>query len=751
MIATQRFTWNASSLLGQRDFVWNARTLLETVSGEDGWRVAEATPDESWNVPPTIREDEDDFPPVFNEDEWVENKYNPSQPRDSKGRWSSGGGGGGFSRKGGEFDPAAAQHMSVPDRVNAWEKLPVRTRDELADAENSVPKRIAEHLSGLPDRPNTGDLAADLDVRCEHFKDRLIPESQEKVKATVRDFNEALKAANIPEEARRALAMEAADHLAAQDLESYGRQLGDHGIHHIQGNIEAANDCLNVLPQAMSPKDYVVMQTATIFHDAGYLTPPSQNFLDEGHPRWSQDHYESNVRPIVESALGKSAANEVSSIIRTHDQSSLDWENEPIASACRVADNMALFQKEKLPPVFRADADNIEALKALGRGEIDQVAARDRMKANIAKLDLPDQAKVQLTKAVDEVTPVTYKFTIGMLGGTRGKTEWDNDHLKVELRRDKSMDELHKLGDFGQKQFAKFAKSYGIDPEQFTRDLNFKVEGARGKTLLEAVVNRLMGCLILGDFPPVFNEDEWVDNYSNAQPRDDHGRWSSGGGGGVMAPDSGGSFGGGEGSSSEVTAESIVQDLKNNPPKGSSGKLGDVKNDPSKPLDPDGFDQEDWADTLSDEQKKAIREYTEADFGLVNGSLRETFFPQNVAQASEIADKVRKLDASLTAVLPHNVTVYRATTAKGSSYKDDAFVSTTEDRMEAENFVNRFGGKVQTIVVPAGTKVAYSDPINHKAENEIILPRGGSFKRMKVAGGKMVYVFNPSNGTKKGE
>lgn len=43
-------------------------------------------------------------------------------------------------------------------------------------------------------------------------------------------------------------------------------------------------------------------------------------------------------------------------------------------------------------------------------------------------------------------------------------------------------------------------------------------------------------------------------NYSNAQPRDSYGRWSSGGGGGVMSPDTGGGSGG-SGGGSELSSE----------------------------------------------------------------------------------------------------------------------------------------------------------------------------------------------------
>jgi hypothetical protein len=408
-------------------------------------------------------------------------KFNPHH--DSHGRFASGGGSG-------SFDQGKWEGMPVPDRRDAWAKLPVRQRDEMANASKSVPARIKEHLKGVGKRPDTGDLEKDIGSRVSQFSDRITQESASMISDTVRGYNDILDMIGVSQADRRALAMEAADHLCAQEMEACTRQLGDHGVHHIAGNIRTTMDVLTARPTGETPMDVATAFTAHIFHDSGYLTPPSGMFLDEGHPRWSGDHYEANLKPMVTKALGDRVANEVGMIIRTHDSSHIDWTNEPVASACRIGDNLALFQRDKLPPLFRHVPENVGVLERLASKEIGIDAARAEMRGNIGKArGVPPKVQKLLMRAADEVSPVTPKMTLGVLGGRLGRVEWKRDHPLIHLQQDAEMTRLHKLGDFGQRQFGKFAESYGHDSAQFTKDLSFACRDSKsGRLLLETVM-----------------------------------------------------------------------------------------------------------------------------------------------------------------------------------------------------------------------------------------------------------------------
>jgi hypothetical protein len=284
--------------------------------------------------------------------------------------------------------------------------------------------------------------------------------------------------------------MEALDVVGAQHIEAMGRQLGDHGVNHIAGNIEIANGILQNMPGGVTPRDKAIAQTAMLFHDTGYLAPPSQHFMDEGHPRWSAEHYDTNLRDTVSKALGARAASEVGHIIRTHDSSDLDWKNDTVASACRMGDNLALFRKEKLPAVFRDIPDNLQVLKDLGAKKIDLKEAHTRMNDNIDKAAVPKQMADRYKTAVQEVSPITPKMTLGMLGGEITGVRWEKGHVQVKLKESPEVTELNKLGDFGQRQFGKFAESYGADPDQFKSSLSFIAKDKQGHTLMETLIEK---------------------------------------------------------------------------------------------------------------------------------------------------------------------------------------------------------------------------------------------------------------------
>jgi hypothetical protein len=246
---------------------------------------------------------------------------------------------------------------------------------------------------------------------------------------------------------------------------------------------------MNVLPnETVDPIEQATIQLAAIYHDTGYMTEPSQVFLDEGHPRWSQQNFDENVRPMVEEALGKDAARNISNYIRTHDATDIDWESDPMGSAIRVSDNTALFAKDKLPPMCRDVPGNLTALEDLATGKSTVDETKDRMRANIDATNLPPDRAARYYTAVDEVTDYTPKATLGMLGGEVQKVEWAGDHVKIDLKESPDNTRLNRIGDFGQRQFAKLAETYGADPKQFQNDLSFNFKSSSGKTLLEGAI-----------------------------------------------------------------------------------------------------------------------------------------------------------------------------------------------------------------------------------------------------------------------
>jgi hypothetical protein len=419
--------------------------------------------------------------------------YDPNEPRD-RGRWTTGGGSSSAASSSstamGNFDKTKWESIAdMGQRRTEWFKIPLADRDEQADASNSIPARQAELLEGLPKQPDTGDLLKDVETRTSQYAYHLHPESIRMIKETATTYANVLKDAGASPDACRKLTMMATDALAAQDLESAARQLGDHGIHHISDDIKTAVDVLGKTPSGETSKEVAVIMTALIWHDTGYMAAPSRSFLDGDHPRWSQQNFLANVREPFSKAFGKYRTMEVSAIIASHESADIDWEKDPVGSSVRVADNFSVFADEKLPPVFRLVPGNTEALDRLTNKNITLDQAHTEMRANLDKADLPARLKTQMAKAIDETSSYTGKVTMGMLGGKKDKMGWEGDHVVADFVEDPDATRYHTVLDLGQYQFGKLAKAWGLDPAQFTSSLNFKFE-RNGKVVLEGRLHK---------------------------------------------------------------------------------------------------------------------------------------------------------------------------------------------------------------------------------------------------------------------
>jgi hypothetical protein len=404
-------------------------------------------------------------------------------PEESVGKVSSGQEASGPPSSRGVFDAQEWGPKNVMERKEAFAALPPRVRDKMADAENTVPAREKGLLSDMPERPATKDLKADLKVRSEHFADRVHPEAMKKIQDTINTLDDDMTELGVSDEDRREITMGAMDSLNCQEMESCTRQLGDHGISHIKGNIEVASEIMKAIPGSNTPTDRVVAQLAMIYHDSGYMTPTAKMFMDHGHRVWSSQNFDKNIRPAITKAFGESVSNEISHIIGTHDQKTIDWESEPVASACRIGDILALFHKEKLPPLLRYMPENTQLLKDFASKKISLEECKSGMEKNVAASKLPEKLKFLIHNGIDEVSSFTPKLALGMLGGELGKMSFNGEYVESTLKENKETTELNKVGDFHQAQFAKVCKEFGVDVEKFKTDLSFEFKDTSGKIL----------------------------------------------------------------------------------------------------------------------------------------------------------------------------------------------------------------------------------------------------------------------------
>lgn len=384
--------------------------------------------------------------------------------------------------------------MKIGDRLETWKKMGkmedgIARQDAIANARHDIKVGVQGVLAenGVGKRPRyNGDIRSAIEKRVDQGKDLMMPDNAAKIKTTLHELDDRLEAAGVDPKLRHKLAMDAADTLMAQENESLARQIGDHGINHIKGNIDMGVDIVHAHPGEDTPADEAAIYLTNIYHDTGYLTKPAKEFLDRGHERWAAQHFNAHVRPLVARALGHNRAGEIETAIRTHSESSVDWDNEPLMTAVRVADNLALFHSEKLPGLFRYVPENVRVLERLKSGEIDVAGAQTEIRSNISKNSSRFSPSVRraLERASTEVSALTPKMTLGMLAGTVRGMGWKSGALVIRLVKDLKMTALHKLMDLGQRQFAKFAETYGVDENQVKNSLSFTLTNNQGKPIL---------------------------------------------------------------------------------------------------------------------------------------------------------------------------------------------------------------------------------------------------------------------------
>ena len=387
------------------------------------------------------------------------------------------------------FDASKYNGMSIQDRKKAFFAQPAHVVDAQARASQYIPQFIQSTLqeAGVGERPNTGSLRTDIVSRVKQYGDMTFEANKGSILDTGLELESILGLAGVEESLRREITMDALDNLVVQDYEAMSRQLGDHGIHHIQNNIKATYEIMKVVPGADTPQSMAEMYLTHIYHDTGYLTEPSQIFLDSAHPRWSRQHYNKNIKSVVTQALGKESAEHISFMIESHGDTGINWNRDALASAVRIADNMSVFHKEKLPQLFRSVPQNLQVLEMLQLGKITEAQANMRMVSQIKQMNFTPRIATQLIAAAKECNRATPMFTLGMMGGNFDSFDWADGHLKIYLRKNSEGTRLQKLLDLGQRQFAKFAKSYGVDWKYFRNHLGFKFP-PDGETLLEAIM-----------------------------------------------------------------------------------------------------------------------------------------------------------------------------------------------------------------------------------------------------------------------
>ena len=261
--------------------------------------------------------------------------------------------------------------------------------------------------------------------------------------------------------------------VAYQEVSTWQRQMGDHGVRHITEDMELADDMLGSLQEAIgnvSAEDRLLASVSLLFHDIGYTAGAARESIPATsyHHQYSAEYVRTS--PEINAVFSPEQVEKMRSWVETHDGSKIDWAEDPVGSSIRLADNLSLFAREKLPALFRYVPGAVRELKAMGEDIVAGETRRiSRRKAKLRQLvdgaKLSDPMKEGLLGAVDRVFSKSPKFTLGMLAGERMSPTFDGKTMHVPVRFSGYAKTLQSLFDLGQEQFVKLAESYGMTPQ----------------------------------------------------------------------------------------------------------------------------------------------------------------------------------------------------------------------------------------------------------------------------------------------
>jgi hypothetical protein len=295
------------------------------------------------------------------------------------------------------------------------------------------------------------------------------------------------------------------EQLVYQDLESAKRILSDHGVRHVVTNMESVSAIFDAVGGAdikVNGADRLAAQLVMLHHDIGYTTAaakdaPPGDFLMKQHPSMSRILVKQN--PFWKKAFGKKADYYLDGMA-THASSSTDWKKNPWQSAVRLADNTAVFGKEKLPDLLVRDERTSKILgkmllvqrsggprRFMGKdwaSDADKIqfeSLQDELVSVIDDMDYPDEVKESLKKsAKKDVIAHTPEFLLSMYGGKKTGYSMEEDEdgeprVKVSIQATPERQVLDSLfGHVADVQTERMMGDYDIKGDVVKDGLSFR-------------------------------------------------------------------------------------------------------------------------------------------------------------------------------------------------------------------------------------------------------------------------------------
>lgn len=300
--------------------------------------------------------------------------------------------------------------------------------------------------------------------------------------------------------------------LVHQEIESNRQQYTDHGIRHIQSNIETQSKILDALEsqgEKFSGKEKLLSLFIMVNHDIGYTTPEVRKGGSEG-VKASVKHKEFSAAILaqekstwdVDKIFSAQEYDRALNIVSRHDEPKLDV-SDSLHLATSVADNLAMFAKEKLPSMFKYIKGSETLLVRMGgvaktwkesnSGSTKANAQRrysiykKRLEHLVDGSKLNENLKRDLKAGVREINFLTPKFAMGTLAGeVTGIRASKHAMIDVSVKWNKYDAMLQRYFDMGQRQMKKLLESYGQSGVATQKE--YSMGSNKGKAILRIKV-----------------------------------------------------------------------------------------------------------------------------------------------------------------------------------------------------------------------------------------------------------------------
>lgn len=337
-----------------------------------------------------------------------------------------------------------------------------------------------ETLSGKIDRNGVSTIRENAERELNTYSNYLAADTALRVRDFIDIYKRNIKKGiddgslkDVDAEMLNKMSIDCIHKIMHQEVESNRQQFTDHGIRHIVGDIKRAESIAKIMSPNITGREMLLLNFIAINHDIGYTTPLIREGGERGvkissdHPKFSKKITgQQEDLWNKDKIFSKEEYDKALDIIGSHDNTKLD-KKDVLGTSMRLADNLSLFNSEKLPSAFKYVRDGDKILIDMG------IAAKnndnkefDKLKKDLHnKIDssnLNENLKRDLKSATNEITHLTPKFTLGVLAGSISNIKNADGKIEVNVKYDKYDATLQKIFDMGQQQTKKLLKDYGI-------------------------------------------------------------------------------------------------------------------------------------------------------------------------------------------------------------------------------------------------------------------------------------------------